>query len=304
MESTFIFAVIFGALCDGRGADRAVEEQGFLDRHRGPIGFGVGRRGALRHRRRRGCRPGSWARWVWGRAMPCRSRSRRSLFSRACRSSLARSCTYWLQMAGGTAKVLLFTLIPAIVIAVAVYYWFKFILPDRLRESPSFDLAALILTLSLFMLSAGALVFFNPAWKLLFQEHGICQRQVLHGWQFPHQRHRPGDATGGAVRRFCGGLRGDRVVVETPRVADRHRHLPGHHRPLLHDVLHERRRPGHRLCRFAGLLAGTAGRAARLAADLLLLRRNAHLRISADVDLEHRGDLLYRARHSSTGGAA
>ena len=76
--------------------------------------------------------------------------------------------TYWLQMAGGTAKVLLFTLLPAIVIAVAVYYWFKFILPDRLRESPSFDLAALILTMSLYMLSAGALVAFNPAWKAVF----------------------------------------------------------------------------------------------------------------------------------------
>jgi predicted membrane-bound mannosyltransferase/sugar lactone lactonase YvrE len=73
--------------------------------------------------------------------------------------------TYWLQMAGGTAKVLLFTLVPAILIAVAVYFWLKFILPDRLRESPSFDLAVLILTLSLFMLSAGALIFFNPAWK-------------------------------------------------------------------------------------------------------------------------------------------
>ncbi len=73
---------------------------------------------------------------------------------------------YWLQMAGGAAKVLIFTLIPAIVIAVAVYYWFKFILPERLRESASFDLAALILTMSLYMLSAGALVFFNPAWKL------------------------------------------------------------------------------------------------------------------------------------------
>jgi hypothetical protein len=66
---------------------------------------------------------------------------------------------YWLQMAGATAQVLLFTLIPAIVIAVAVYFWFKFILPDRLRESPAFDLAVLILTISLFMLSAGALVF-------------------------------------------------------------------------------------------------------------------------------------------------
>ena len=73
--------------------------------------------------------------------------------------------TYWLQMAGGTAKVLLFTLIPAIIIAVAMYYWLKFILPDRLRESPAFDLAVLILTMSLFMLSAGALVFFNPVWK-------------------------------------------------------------------------------------------------------------------------------------------
>ncbi|CAG0930001.1 Serine/threonine-protein kinase PknD [Thermoflexales bacterium] len=74
--------------------------------------------------------------------------------------------TYWLQMAGGAAKVLLFSLVPAIAIAVAIYYWFKFILPDRLRESPSFDLAAVILTLSLYMLSAGALVAFNPAWKL------------------------------------------------------------------------------------------------------------------------------------------
>ncbi|HSD84446.1 MAG TPA: flippase activity-associated protein Agl23, partial [Anaerolineae bacterium] len=73
---------------------------------------------------------------------------------------------YWLQMAGGAAKVLLFSLVPAIAIAVAIYYWFKFILPDRLRESPAFDLAAVILTISLFMLSAGALVAFNPAWKL------------------------------------------------------------------------------------------------------------------------------------------
>ena len=76
--------------------------------------------------------------------------------------------TYWLQMAGGTAKVLLFTLLPALAIAVAVYYWFKFILPDRLRESPSFDLAALILTMTLYMLSAGALVAFNPAWRAVF----------------------------------------------------------------------------------------------------------------------------------------
>jgi uncharacterized protein (TIGR03663 family) len=76
--------------------------------------------------------------------------------------------TYWLQMAGGTARVLLFTLIPAIAIGAAVYYWLKFILPDRLRESPSFDLAALILTMSLYMLSAGALVAFNPAWKAVF----------------------------------------------------------------------------------------------------------------------------------------
>ncbi len=76
--------------------------------------------------------------------------------------------TYWLQMAGGTAKVLLFTLLPAIAIAVAIYFWLKFILPERLRESPSFDLAALILTMSLFMLSAGALVAFNPVWKLVF----------------------------------------------------------------------------------------------------------------------------------------
>ncbi|HTP07472.1 MAG TPA: flippase activity-associated protein Agl23, partial [Anaerolineae bacterium] len=76
--------------------------------------------------------------------------------------------TYLLQMLGGTAKVLLFTLVPAIAIAVAVYYWFKFILPDRLRESPSFDLAALILTMSLYMLSAGALVAFNPAWRAVF----------------------------------------------------------------------------------------------------------------------------------------
>ncbi|NTU62791.1 MAG: TIGR03663 family protein, partial [Chloroflexi bacterium] len=75
---------------------------------------------------------------------------------------------YWLQMAGGAARVLLFTLMPAMAIAVAVYFWLKFILPDRLRESPSFDLAALILTMSLFMLSAGALVVFNPAWKLFF----------------------------------------------------------------------------------------------------------------------------------------
>ncbi len=72
---------------------------------------------------------------------------------------------YWLQMAGGLAKVLLFMLVPAIIIGVAVYFWFKFILPDRLRESPAFDLAAVILTLSLFMLSAGALVALNPAWK-------------------------------------------------------------------------------------------------------------------------------------------
>jgi uncharacterized protein (TIGR03663 family) len=76
--------------------------------------------------------------------------------------------SYWLQMAGGWARLLLATLVPAIIIAVAVYYWFKFILPARLRESPSFDLAALILTMSLYMLSAGALVALNPAWKLVF----------------------------------------------------------------------------------------------------------------------------------------
>ena len=86
---------------------------------------------------------------------------------------------YWLQMAGGAARVLLFTLMPAMAIAVAVYFWLKFILPDRLRESPSFDLAALILTMSLFMLSAGALVVFNPAWKLFFR-FGICQCHLLH----------------------------------------------------------------------------------------------------------------------------
>jgi predicted membrane-bound mannosyltransferase/DNA-binding beta-propeller fold protein YncE len=76
--------------------------------------------------------------------------------------------TYWLQMAGAWARVALFTLAPFIIITVAVYFWLKFILPDRLRESPSFDLAVVILTLSLFMLSAGALVVFNPVWKLVF----------------------------------------------------------------------------------------------------------------------------------------
>jgi predicted membrane-bound mannosyltransferase/DNA-binding beta-propeller fold protein YncE len=75
---------------------------------------------------------------------------------------------YLVQMAVGTARVLFFTLIPVIAIAIVVYLLLKFILPDRLRESPSFDLAALILTLSLYMLSAGALVAFNPAWKAVF----------------------------------------------------------------------------------------------------------------------------------------
>jgi predicted membrane-bound mannosyltransferase/sugar lactone lactonase YvrE len=92
--------------------------------------------------------------------------------------------TYWLQIAGGSARVALFTLVPFIIIAVAVYYWLKFILPDRLRESPSFDLAVVILTLSLFMLSAGALVVFNPAWKLVFNSDFV-NVTFFHDGNFP-----------------------------------------------------------------------------------------------------------------------
>ncbi len=91
---------------------------------------------------------------------------------------------YWIQMLGGTAKLLLFTLVPAVAIGVGLYYWFKFILPARLREAPGFDLAALILTLSLFMLSAGALVFLNPAWKTLFGSEFVAVKFFTDG-NFP-----------------------------------------------------------------------------------------------------------------------
>ncbi len=94
--------------------------------------------------------------------------------------------TYWIQMLGGTAKILLFTVVPAVAIGVGVYYWFKFILPARLREAPGFDLAALILTFSLLMLSAGALGLFQSGVETAVWIR-ICQRQILHRWQFPHQ---------------------------------------------------------------------------------------------------------------------
>ncbi len=75
---------------------------------------------------------------------------------------------YIVQLLGAILRVGLSALIPTGLIGFAVYRWFKYILPDRWRESPSFDLTVVILTLSLFMLSAGALVFFNPVWKLIF----------------------------------------------------------------------------------------------------------------------------------------
>ena len=43
--------------------------------------------------------------------------------------------TYWIQMLGGTAKILLFTLVPATAIGVGVYYWFKFISAGALARS-------------------------------------------------------------------------------------------------------------------------------------------------------------------------
>lgn len=73
-----------------------------------------------------------------------------------------------LQMIGGLLKVLLSLLIPIGLFGLAAYKWFKFMLPDQLRESAAFDLALIILTLSLFMLSAGALPILNSLWLNIF----------------------------------------------------------------------------------------------------------------------------------------
>ncbi len=69
-----------------------------------------------------------------------------------------------LQTIGGLLKVLLSLLAPLGLFGFAAYKWFKYMLPDQLRESSAFDLALIILTLSLFMLSAGALPVLNFMW--------------------------------------------------------------------------------------------------------------------------------------------
>ncbi len=69
-----------------------------------------------------------------------------------------------LQTIGGLLKVLLSLLIPIVLFGIATYKWFKYMLPAQLRESSAFDLALIILTLSLFMLSAGALPILNAIW--------------------------------------------------------------------------------------------------------------------------------------------
>ena len=179
---------------------------------------------------------------------------------------------YWIQMLGGTAKILLFTLVPAVAIGVAVYYWFKFILPARLREVPGFDLAALILTFSLLMLSAGALVFFNPAWKMLFGSEFVSVKFFTDG-NFPTNDIGPVMRLAAmfgafaAVSAAIGWWWNRRVWLISTAI------FLVITVPFFTTFFIERRRLGHGLCRLAGLLAGAAGRAARLAAHLLLLRR-------------------------------
>jgi len=201
---------------------------------------------------------------------------------------LSAQLQYWWQMAGATALVLFFTLVPAVVIAVVLYFWFRFILPDRLRQSPSFDLAVLILTLSLFMLSAGALVFFNPAWKA-FQDAlafsirlGATPATDFVSVKFFTDGNFPTNDIGPVMRlaALFGAFAAVSVAIGwwwKRRVwliataifwASLFRSLPR---------FSPTRRSGHRLRRLAGLLARTAGCAAWLPAALLLLRRDAHL---------------------------
>ena len=75
---------------------------------------------------------------------------------------------YLLQMLGALLRIFLAVVAPAIAVGFAEYRWLKYIWPERLRESPAFDLAVIIGTLSLYMLSAGVLVFFNPLWQILY----------------------------------------------------------------------------------------------------------------------------------------
>ncbi|HSD82654.1 MAG TPA: flippase activity-associated protein Agl23, partial [Anaerolineae bacterium] len=75
---------------------------------------------------------------------------------------------YALQLLGAMARFTLVLIIPAILMAFGSYRWLKFSLPQQLRQSASFDLAALIFTLSLFLLSPAALIILNPLWLMLF----------------------------------------------------------------------------------------------------------------------------------------
>jgi hypothetical protein len=69
---------------------------------------------------------------------------------------------------GAALQIGLSILIPAALIGLSTYKWLKAVWPEQLRTSAAFDLALVIFTLSLFMLSAGALLILNPLWLRLF----------------------------------------------------------------------------------------------------------------------------------------
>jgi uncharacterized protein (TIGR03663 family) len=65
-------------------------------------------------------------------------------------------------------KVLLALIVPAVLIGVALFFWLKFILPARLRESAAFNVLIVLGQLTLYMASAGLLAILNPIWQQLY----------------------------------------------------------------------------------------------------------------------------------------